>query len=276
MDLPPFQLGDHYSFETPEQIDVSYAIAGIGSRFLAALIDSIIIGLGLIIILVPGTFGVTFIIAFILALAGRNESASTAFPFALASTGFLSFCLIAFYYILFETFWHGQSPGKRWIGLRVIREGGYPMTFSTSVIRNIIRLIDFLPVYYMAGLTVMFIDRKSRRLGDLAAGTIVVKEQKGVKLETLDVDRRLLAPAGTTIVDSNRAVIRDVRRLTPDDRRLLRDYLQRRSNLDQESADRIGLSLARAFALKTGHDLEGEPPSQFLDRLAHAIDELPE
>ena len=150
------------------------------------------------------------------------------------------------------------------------------MTFSTSVIRNIIRLIDFLPVYYMAGLTVMFIDRKSRRLGDLAAGTIVVKEQKGVKLETLDVDTRLLAPAGTTIVDSNRAVIRDVRRLTPDDRRLLRDYLQRRSNLDQESADRIGLSLARAFALKTGHDLEGEPPSQFLDRLAHAIDELPE
>ncbi len=150
------------------------------------------------------------------------------------------------------------------------------MTFSTSVIRNIIRLIDFLPVYYMAGLVVMFIDRKSRRLGDLAAGTIVVKEQKGVKLETLDVDSHLLAPSEPAIVDSNHAAIRDVRRLTPEDHRLLREYLQRRSTLNQESADRIGLSLARAFALKTGHDLDGEPPSQFLDRLAHTIDELQE
>jgi uncharacterized RDD family membrane protein YckC len=273
MDSPPLQLSERYSFETPEQIDVSYAIAGIGSRFMAALVDTIIITAALFLILVPGTAGAVFVIGVILAFLGSDDAAGTAVPFALAGTGFLSFCIIGLYYILFEAFWQGQSPGKRWLGIRVIREGGYPIGFSTAVVRNVVRLIDFLPVYYMIGLVVMFIDRKSRRLGDLAAGTIVVKEQKGVKLETLDVESRILTRAEQPTGDSRWPAIRDVRHLTPADRSLLREFLQRRATLPPETAARIGTSLARTYALKTGHDLDGEPPESFLIRLAVRLDQ---
>jgi uncharacterized RDD family membrane protein YckC len=263
-------LSDHYSFETPEQIDVSYAVAGIGSRFMAALVDSIIIAAALFLILVPGTLGSSFLIGFVMRLFGRHATGNVV-AFALAGTGFLSFCVIAFYYVLLEAFWQGQTPGKRWLGIRVIRDGGYPISFSTSVIRNLIRIVDFLPFYYMIGIVVMFIDRKSRRLGDLAAGTIVVKEQKGVKLETLDSDARILStqPAWG---DSFRPPIRDLRGLSADDRRLLREYLRRRETIDPEAADRIGRSLARTFATKTSYELGNELPSRFLERLARAID----
>ena len=82
------------------------------------------------------------------------------------------------YFVFFEVIWHGQTPGKRWVGLRVIKEGGYPLGFVDSVIRNVVRLADFLPAYYMLGAIVMFIDPRSRRLGDLAAGTLVVRERR--------------------------------------------------------------------------------------------------
>ena len=273
MDSPPLQLTERYSFETPEQIDVSYVVAGIGSRSLAAMVDSIIITAAMFLILVPGTLGVTFVVAFISELSGHRNGGDMATPFVLAGTGFLSFCVIALYFILLEAFWRGQTPGKRWLGIRVIREGGYPISFSTSVVRNVVRLIDFLPLYYMIGLTVMLIDRKSRRLGDLAAGTLVVKEQKGVKLETLDVDTRVLAPLTGFAVDSSRPPIRDIRQLSASDRQLLREYLRRRSTLPPETADRLGRQLARAFVLKIRYDYGDEPVDSFLFRLAQRLDE---
>jgi uncharacterized RDD family membrane protein YckC len=271
MGTPPFQLGERYSFETPEQIDVSYIVAGIGSRFMAALLDTIIIGIAFLIIVIPGTFGASFLIRLILAAFGRSSGGELEF-WVFAGTGLLGFLVIVFYYVLFEAFWHGQTPGKRRMGIRVIREGGYPLSFSTSLIRNLIRLIDFLPTYYMIGLVVVFIDPKSRRLGDLAAGTLVIKEHKDVKLETLEADTRLPSIAAFGPDDQPRLPIRDARRLDADDRRLLREYLQRRSALPSETANRIAGSLARAFVLKLHHDLANELPEQFLVRLAQALD----
>jgi hypothetical protein len=125
----------------------------------------------------------------------------------------------------------------------------------------------------MFGLIVMFIDRKSRRLGDLAAGTIVVKEQRGVKLDTLEADTRVLATTNEGVSAGNGPAIRDVRYLTPEDRRLLREYLQRRATLPAEATARIAQSLARAFAMKAGYDLGDEPPDAFLLRLARRLDE---
>ncbi len=273
MDSPPLQLTERYSFETPEQIDVSYVVAGIGSRSLAAMVDSVIILAAMFLILVPGTLGVTFVVAFFSELSGHHNAADGATPFVLAGTGFLSFCVIALYYTLLEAFWRGQTLGKRWLGIRVIREGGYPISFSTSVVRNVVRLIDFLPVYYMIGLTVMLIDRKSRRLGDLAAGTLVVKEQKGVKLETLDADTRVLALPAEFAVDYSRPPIRDVRHMSAADRQLLREYLRRRSTLPPETAIRLGQSLAQTFVLKIRYDYGDEPVDSFLYRLAQRLDE---
>jgi uncharacterized RDD family membrane protein YckC len=269
--MEPSHTYERYQFETPEQIDVSYDIAGIGSRFIAALLDTIIISIAFLIVLIPGTFGATFIIKLILSAFGHSSGGLELW--VLAGTGLLSFLVIAFYYILFEAFWHGQTPGKRKLGVRVIREGGHPLNFSASMTRNLIRLIDFLPVYYVIGIVVIFVDPKSRRLGDLAAGTVVIKEQKDVKLDTLEIDARLPQTVAFENGDQPRLPIRDAHRLDADDRRLLREYLQRRPTLPPDVASRIAGSLARAFALKLHHDLEGELPERFLLRLAQAVEE---
>ena len=271
METPPFQFGERYSFDTPEQIDVSYIVAGIGSRFMAALLDTIIIGAAFLIIVIPGTFGASMLIRLILSAFGRSSGGGLEF-WVLAGTGLLGFLVIVFYYILFEAFWHGQTLGKRRMGIRVIREGGYPLNFSTSLIRNLIRLIDFLPSYYMIGLVVVFIDPKSRRLGDLAAGTLVIKEHKDVKLEMLESDLQLPTSAMIVPEDQPRLPIRDAKRLEAADRRLLREYLQRRAGLPPETAMRIAESLATAFALKLRHDLAGELPDHFLARLAQTLE----
>ncbi len=273
MTLHPLQLTDDYRFETPEQIDVSYVVAGLGSRGLAALIDAIIVTIAMSIVTIPGSIGVTVLIRLILHGLGHRDVGDNLVPIIVASMSLVGLAMIGCYYVFFEAFWHGQTPGKRWIGIRVIREGGRPLTFSASMIRNVIRLIDFLPFYYMIGVIVMFIDRKSRRLGDFAAHTIVVKEQKSVKLDSLDASTRVLPSTSTPIGDSARLAIRNVRHLTSEDRRMLREYLHRRDKLSKESADRIGTKLAQAFALKTGYDLGAEAPILFLERLARTIDE---
>ncbi len=273
MTLQPLQLTDDYHFETPEQIDVSYVIAGLGSRGLAAMIDAIIVSIVMSIVTIPGSIGVTVLIRLILHGLAHRDVGDNLVPIIIASMSLVGLAMIGCYYVFFEAFWHGQTPGKRWIGIRVIREGGRPLTFSASMIRNVIRLIDFLPFYYMIGVIVMFIDRKSRRLGDFAAHTIVVKEQKSVKLDSLDASTRILPSTSTPIGDPTRPAIRNARHLTSEDRRILREYLHRRDKLSKESADRIGAKLAQSFALKTGYDLATEPAILFLERLARTIDE---
>lgn len=271
MDRPSIQLGERYRFETPEQIDVSYVIAGLGTRFIAALIDTFIIGFASLIVELPGTFGLWFLVKLILSLSNRTAG-DAVIVWVLAGSTLLSFFIIAGYYVCFEAFWNGQTPGKRWLGIRVIREGGYPLNFSTSLIRNLVRLIDFLPSYYIIGIIVVFIDAKSRRLGDLAAGTLVVKEHKDISLATLERETRF---PDNLVLDSTaepRLPIRDAGRLDGDDRRLLRDYLQRCSTLPPETSSRIAGSLARAFSLKLHHDLADESPERFLIRLAQTID----
>jgi hypothetical protein len=81
-----------------------------------------------------------------------------------------------FYFVLFEHLWNGQTPGKRWMGIRVVRRGGLPLEFSHVLIRNLLRIIDSLPSNMMAGLVCFFATRYQQRLGDLAADTVVIRE----------------------------------------------------------------------------------------------------
>src|SRR6185295_5543407 len=176
-------MDDRYTIDTPENIEFAYDIAGIGSRFLAAIIDSFVIGAALLI--------VGIIIGVITARGGFVGSAVGSLIAAISAL--LSFVILWGYYIVFDLVWNGQSLGKRAIGLRVVREGGQPITFVSSAIRNLIRIVDFLPAFYGIGVIVMFVDRRARRLGDLAAGTLVVKERRGVTLESLTVPAIALA-----------------------------------------------------------------------------------
>lgn len=168
-------LEDRLDISTPENVVFGYQIAGIGSRFLAALIDSLIIML-----LVVAVYTALFMFLALFEL----ESGEPAVGWALALFSLMAFIILWGYYIFFEILWNGQSPGKRRIGLRVIQSDGAPVSLSGSAIRNLIRLVDFLPVYYGLGVMTMFIDRRARRLGDLVAGTLVVHDRdRNISLE---------------------------------------------------------------------------------------------
>jgi uncharacterized RDD family membrane protein YckC len=105
-------------------------------------------------------------------------------PFGTLGIGFwmiLLFVLEWFYPVLFEVLWHGQTPGKKAMGISVIHDDLTPVSFGTSLVRNLLRTVDFLPLFYLAGLITMLSNRQFQRLGDLAAGTLVISVRESAK-----------------------------------------------------------------------------------------------
>lgn len=143
---------------------MSYQLAGAGTRAAAYLID--ILFMGLISILAQN-----LIVALVLMVA-RDM-----YAYLFAFLGVLSFILYNSYFIALELSWSGQSFGKRVVGIRVIKTGGYSLRFSDSLIRNLLRAIDSFPLVYGVGLTSLLLTPRCQRLGDLVAGTLVVYQQ---------------------------------------------------------------------------------------------------
>jgi uncharacterized RDD family membrane protein YckC len=205
---------------TPENVTFGYEVAGIGSRFLAALVDTT-----LIVLLQFITYAVLF---FLMRgwLAGTGAdllSGESIAAWLIALFSLLAFGLLWGYYIFFEVAWNGSSPGKKWACLRVIRSDGSPITLAEAIIRNLVRLIDFLPFYYALGVAIMFIDSRSRRLGDLAAGTLVVRDSGAVTLASLAESR---GPSGYDL-QATEAIDLPVYRLREQDVRLAEELLRR-------------------------------------------------
>lgn len=151
------------TIDTPEQVHLEFVLAGIGSRFMAVLLDSLI------------QFGLYFVLFFVVIAALSNPFASTR-TWVLA-IGFLVFFAIYWgYFTLFEIIWKGQTPGKRVAGIRVIKDSGRPINAFEAMSRNLVRIIDWLPGVYGVGVVTMMLNARSRRLGDFVAGTLVVHE----------------------------------------------------------------------------------------------------
>ena len=205
--------------DTPENVAFGYEVAGIGSRFLAALIDIIVITLLLLVV----NF-VAFSVTDLIGGAGDGQPGA----WALAIAGVLSFMTIWGYYIFFEMTTNGQSPGKRKFNLRVVRRDGTPITVTESIIRNLVRIVDFLPLFYGLGVVVMFIDTQSRRLGDLAGGTLVVYAQEAITLDSLDTQSSLPRAAENAPEQANAL---PVERLTSQDIHMVQEYFRRREEL---------------------------------------------
>jgi uncharacterized RDD family membrane protein YckC len=249
-------LDELYTVETPEHIDVAYDVAGIGSRFLAALIDHLIIGL----LLSLGCTGVA--LAANAADLGFDENIVIGLFFIGI---YLSLCT---YYIFFETVWNGQTPGKRMIGLRMVRVGGRPIGFLGSATRNIIRLADFLPALYGLGVLVMFIDKRSRRLGDLAAGCVAVRDRQAITLDSLATPSAIERPV---VPAAERVDIPNLHVLRRDDYDLVQEYLRRSRSLSPDARYRLtqqlveGLSQRLGITVRASNHAEAE---QFLIQVA--------
>ena len=228
---------DYLSISTPENVAFGYDVAGIGSRFLAAVVDT------LIILVLQVVVNLTLLALVLSLFRDRLDFDSPAVGWLIAAFGLIAFAFFWGYYIFFEMLWNGQSPGKRWAGLRVIRTDGTPITLAESIVRNLVRIVDFLPAYYGVGVVTMFVNGQSRRLGDLAAGTLVVRDRAAVTLESLAARPAApLAPALPSAADpaspspTSPATGWPVKRLTSHDLEMAEDFLRRRAQLSNRAA----------------------------------------
>jgi len=253
-------MDERYIVDTPENIDFAYDIGGIGSRFLAAIIDTLLIGMAELVV-----FFVLGLLASRLNIG--NESTTAAVSIVAAIGGFIAFVILCGYYIVFDLVWNGQSPGKRVIGLRVVREGGRPITFISSAIRNFIRIIDFLPAFYGIGVVVMFIDRRARRLGDLAGGTLVVKERRNVTLESLVSDIPSLTAPLRSDETAPQLTLPNLQLLNDRDYGLVQEFLRRRTQLKLDARVKLGAQLASGLQARLGLP-QGGDAEHFLQQVA--------
>ncbi|HYW32866.1 MAG TPA: stage II sporulation protein M [Gemmatimonas sp.] len=240
-------LAQTVDVETPELVTLSYTIAGVGSRATAALIDYLICVV---------TF-VAIIIAFI-QLGARVPGASTAAAstaWASALLGLLQFAILWLYYVLFEALADGQTPGKKFMGLRVVRDGGLSVTFEASAIRNIVRILDMQPLFlYGVGLVSLVANSRGKRLGDMAAGTIVVKEDLVAQpmVARKQSQERANAPVPLSA------------KLSDAEFQLLDRYVRRRMELEPDRRASLALGLAGRFAAVLSQDPNQLPVAQLV------------
>jgi uncharacterized RDD family membrane protein YckC len=233
--------------DTPENVVFGYEVAGLGSRFVAALIDYAVIIASLLFI---------YLLFFVLALSAGVEDVSeqpNIIGWVIGILTLVSFILQWGYYIVFEMLWNGQSPGKRLLKLRVIRTDGTPISLIESLIRNLVRLIDFLPITYGIGFVTMFINTQSRRLGDLAAGTLVVFDRSEITLESLQPQPPKKHTPTLPAALSQEETLPDIpiERLTERDIALVEQYLHRRKDLAnrKQMAQQIAKTLHKRMEL---------------------------
>lgn len=252
-------IDEQLSINTPENVTFGYAVAGIGSRFLAALIDSLII-------LVMQIFVQISMFALLNTIADLSlDSDSQTLAWAAAIFGLVGFALLWGYYIFFELAWNGQSPGKRWAGLRVIRADGTPIALSESIIRNLVRLVDFLPLAYGVGVVAMFIDSRSRRLGDLAAGTLVVRDKAEMTLSSLGMAQQSLKwNVSAQILEALQPL--PIKRLSGQDLQMAEEFLRRRAELT--NSDELAAQILRLLLQKMDVTPEAIGSHQPVDLIA--------
>jgi uncharacterized RDD family membrane protein YckC/uncharacterized membrane protein SpoIIM required for sporulation len=226
--------------ETPEQTVLSYTLAGVGSRASAAIIDL------LLIILVELAISV-FLTESGSVFRGRSSGVQRmSSAWVMAVVGLIGFGILWGYYVFFEAIWDGQTPGKRWLNIRVVQDGGYSVSFGASAVRNLLRFVDIQPIpTYGLGLVSMIISKSGKRLGDIAAGTIVVHEQRALITTAV---RSSPAPAAAPAITS---------RLTEDEFALLGRFVARSPQLDDAMRASFTAQLETRFRKHLPDDVRG-------------------
>ncbi len=256
-DTPSLVDQSEYIISTPENVTFGYAVAGLGSRFIAALIDAALIASLLLLLNFLLTVFLGWLVDASIALNAAEDDPGWAAGLVLAAYALLNFAIFWGYYLVFELGWQGQTPGKRLAGIRVVRlDGGVP-GFLEVAIRNLVRIVDFLPFAYALGFVVMFLNRQSRRLGDYAAGTLAVYEEANSQPELFTHSSARAPRQGETALLSENGApeIPNLRRLTGDEYQLICTVLERQMRGQADSA--LMLRLAQAIATKLEAPLPG-------------------
>lgn len=240
---------ENLSIETPEQIALEFPLAGVGSRGMALLVDTLVQGVVALIVVVA-TMLMSLDLSIYWAAAGKWLDAIVIF---------LMFCLYWGYFAIFEAFWNGQTPGKRQAKIRVISSSGRPITVFESIARNLMRAIDS-QLAYVVGAVSIAVDKNNRRLGDMVAGTVVVHEvqEQGDSYWYAQQSSTTTSPPTETITT-----------LTAQEFQLIETFLNRR--LDLPGPQR--LQSAKTIADRIGERLKVAPvdrpsPEDFLEEVS--------
>jgi uncharacterized RDD family membrane protein YckC len=262
------QYEDRMTIATPEGVSLEVTLAGAGSRAGAAVLDGLI------------QFALIFVIGLILggigSGAGDFDPSGSDTEFALLAIALLNvllFVVLFFYYVIFETLWSGQTPGKRAFRLRVVRLSGARVGFRASMIRNLVRIVDLLPpVTYLTGIIAIVTTSKNQRIGDMVAGTVVVH------------DRQAAAPSGPTwsgppplIPSRTEASVPETTRswdlsaISADDLAAVQAFLERRYTIPTHVREKLATDLDSKLRPKVAgaQDWSGYPEA-FLELLAAA------
>jgi uncharacterized RDD family membrane protein YckC len=233
-------LSREITIVTPENVPITYELAGIGSRACACMLDILIQGASLL------ALGAILALAIWILSAPGTQMMSTLSDFMIAVVIIGVFLVLMGYFIYFESARNGQTPGKKALGLRVIREEGSPIDVSSATIRNFVRVIEFTLGFHVLSLFFIMFSPKYKRLGDYAAGTIVVKELK-TGVEELTRERTATAHS-----HAEKVLVRDVHLLSIEDLATLRRFTERRHELAPEVQEALARQMAAPIIAKLG------------------------
>lgn len=259
--------------ETPERVQLAFALASIGNRFLAVVVDHFI------------QYFSIFVVAWALISLTKigqsiqKEGFSQFFDempkWTLAILIIILFLIFAGYFVFFEWIWNGQTPGKRLMKLRVIREDGRPITFWEALARNLLRLFDTFPGFvipvYSIGLITIFMSNRDQRLGDLFAGTVVVRERTDEAPTFADTFSNPTADAAFRRVQKQIPFTGDLKSVTDAEIEVVETFLRRRWDLSDRQrlwmAWRVALPIM--YKIKPSYDLQTFTYEGFLEELLH-------
>jgi uncharacterized RDD family membrane protein YckC len=237
---------DRISISTPEGVEMELVLAGLGSRLVAAILDAMIVA------------SVVFAL-WVIGVAAATPAGGGGVVTAVLIV--LTFLVLFGYDVAFETLASGRTPGKRATGLRVVRQGGEPPGFLAAAVRNLLRLVDLLPAFYAIGVVSILFSPRNQRLGDLAAGTLVVRERRPPRWASLPPPE-----AGA----AGRFAAWDVSAITSYELVTVRRFLERRSDLEPHARTHLARELAERLRPKVIGAPEGTHPEEFLEGLALA------
>ncbi len=239
------------SVRTPESIAFCYELAGLGSRFLALAADMalqllILLGIGWAIVLIGSHAS---------QVHGKpSVSESTIQSVAVAFVVTIVFVVFFGYFIAFEAFWNGQTPGKKMLGIRVVRDGGFPLDLAGSFIRNLIRIGEVgLGFYALSAICTLF-SPENKRLGDMAAGTIVVRDTR--------------VQALTVILDRSEPAERRTALLTDEEHAVIGRFIARRRGMDPQHRRVLAEQIADRVRGRVSRDLQGLDAEELLEKLS--------
>ncbi|MBE9059606.1 RDD family protein [cf. Phormidesmis sp. LEGE 11477] len=250
-------LFNSIKIRTPESVELEFSLAGVGSRAVALAIDYIVLGIGLLLVLWLGIF--------VLFQLGESSTliavdTDTLQLWAIAILSLLLFGLYVGYFVGFETLWYGQTPGKRYAKIRVIRDDAQPVRLFQATLRAIARPVDDI---LFIGFFFILLGKQEKRIGDWLAGTLVVQ-----------MDSRS-ASEGIKISDTAKAVSPDLldtidfNRISPDNFATIREYLQRRGMMTPEARQNISTQLAQSLKAKV--ELEQLPTEMSANTFLESI-----